>query len=310
MCIVVSIVTLEETQIFFKQLLGSIGEDPDRQGLIKTPERFLKSFQELTQGYLQNLEEIVNDALFDCESNQPVYIQDIPFYSLCEHHLLPFFGKCQVAYIPNGKVLGLSKIYRIVDLFAKRLQLQERLTQQIGDALKKVTNAKALFVELTGEHLCVAMRGVQRNHSFTHTVYRYGEIPAQPANLNTKKVIEPTTTLHLCTLELPLKIGCYESEQHTTTPVKIEIDVQLPMEMHSLTDQLNCVICYDQLIQFLEKTCFKERYQLIEYACRVIYEQVHHFLEKMNKDCLIRVSLKKILQHPLLADSTCCISDF
>ena len=310
MCIVISIVTLEETNSFFERLLGSIGEDPKRQGLVKTPERFLKSFQELTQGYQQNLDEIVNGALFDCETDEPVYIQDIPYFSLCEHHLLPFFGKCQVAYVPSGKVLGLSKIYRIVDLFAKRLQLQERLTQQIGETLKEVTGAKALFVEMTGEHLCVAMRGVQRSHSFMRTVYHYGEIPEKTLKLSHKEVLEPTTVLHLCTLELPLKIGCYESEQHTTTPVKIEIDIQLPKEIHCVQDQLQSVLCYDQLIRFLEETCFKERYQLIEYACRMVYNNLRDYLAKTYQICPVRVAFQKQLQHPLLANSTCTISDF
>ena len=310
MYIVISIVTLEETNSFFKHLFGSIGEDPHRQGLVKTPERFLKSFQELTQGYQQNLDEIVNGALFDCETNEPIYIQDIPYFSLCEHHLLPFFGKCQVTYIPSGKVLGLSKIYRIVDLFAKRLQLQERLTQQIGEALKEVTRAKALFVEIMGEHLCVAMRGVQRSHSFMRTQYHYGEIPKKTLTLSHKEVSEPTTSLHLCTLELPLKIGCYESEKHTTTPVKIEIDIQLPKEIHYAQDQLNEVICYDQLIRFLEETCLKERYQLIEYACRMVYNNLHDYLAKTYQDCPIRVVFQKHLQHPLLAHSTCTLSDF
>ena len=310
MCIVISIVTLEETNSFFERLLGSIGEDPKRQGLVKTPERFLKSFQELTQGYQQNLDEIVNGALFDCETNEPVYIQDIPYFSLCEHHLLPFFGKCQVAYVPSGKVLGLSKIYRIVDLFAKRLQLQERLTQQIGETLKEVTGAKALLVEMTGEHLCVAMRGVQRSHSFMRTVYHYGKVPEQSTQPINKVIIKPATILHLCTLEIPLKVGCYETEQHTTTPVKIEIDIQLPKEIYLAKDQLNNVICYDKLIHFLKETCLNERYQLIEYACRMLYDNLHNYLAKMDQTCLVRVSLKKKLQHPLLENSTCIISDF
>lgn len=302
--------TLEEVNSFFEHLLESVDEDPKRQGLVKTPERFLKSFQELTQGYQQNLDEIVNGALFDCETEEPVCIQDIPYFSLCEHHLLPFFGKCQVCYVPSGKVLGLSKVYRIVDLFAKRLQLQERLTQQIGETLKEVTGAKALFVEMTGEHLCVAMRGVQRSQSFMRTVYHYGEIPEQVLPLKHKERVGPKSILHLCTLELPLKIGCYESEQHTTTPVKLEIDIQLPQEIYCAQDQLEVVICYDQLIRFLEETCLKERYQLIEYACRMVYNSLHDYLAKAYRDCPIRVAFQKQLQHPLLANSTCTISDF
>lgn len=310
MYIVISIVTSEETYIFFEHLLKGIGEDPKRQGLIKTPERFLKSFQELTKGYQQDLEDVVNGAIFDCEVEQPIFIQDIPYFSLCEHHLLPFFGHCQVAYIPFGKVIGLSKVYRIIDLFARRLQLQERLTQQIGDALKEVTGAKALYVEMTGEHLCVAMRGVQRSHSFMRTTYQYGEVITGVANLEKKKPLEPYAILHLCTLELPLKIGCYESEQHTTTPVKIEVDIQLPKEIMQVEDQLQSVLCYDQLVQFLEKDFLKERYQLIEYACRILYDNVHQYLKVNYKPCCIRVSLKKVLQHSILADSTCTISDF
>ena len=158
-----------------RTLFEQCGENFQREGLQKTPLRVLKAFEELTQGYRQTLEEIVNGALFECDNKAPVWVENIPFFSLCEHHLLPFFGHCTIAYLPNGKVLGVSKIYRIVNLFARRLQLQERLTQQIGTSLLEVTGAKGVLVEMTGEHLCVAMRGVQRSQSKMRTFYRFGE---------------------------------------------------------------------------------------------------------------------------------------
>ena len=162
----------KDVKDLFEKLFKLCGEEPQREGLKDTPHRFLKAFRELTQGYQQNLEEVVNNALFAAPNHEPVVLHNIPFYSLCEHHLLPFFGYCTVKYVPNKKVLGLSKIYRIIELYSKRLQLQERLTHQIGETIQKVTDAKAVSIEMVGEHMCVAMRGIQKTQSSVKTIYR------------------------------------------------------------------------------------------------------------------------------------------
>lgn len=149
----------------FRQLIKAIGENPDRQGLQKTPERAWNALQYLTQGYQQDLKTLINDALFETDMDEMVIVKDIELYSLCEHHLLPFIGKCHVAYIPNGKVLGLSKVARIVDLFAKRLQIQENLTKQIAECLLQVTEALGVAVIIEAQHLCMMMRGVEKQNS-------------------------------------------------------------------------------------------------------------------------------------------------
>lgn len=143
------------------ELLLEIGEDPAREGLVKTPQRFAKAFRELTIGYEQTSAELVNDAIFTHEKAEMVLVRDIEFYSLCEHHLLPFFGKASVAYIPNGKIIGLSKIPRIVNMFARRLQIQERLTQEICAELKNILNPLGVACSIEGYHMCMMMRGIQ-----------------------------------------------------------------------------------------------------------------------------------------------------
>lgn len=148
-----------------QQFLKGIGEDPSREGLLKTPARWEDAMKELTQGYDQNLEEVVNGALFETETNGMVIVKDIECYSLCEHHVLPFVGKVHVGYIPGAHVLGLSKIARIVDMFARRLQVQERLTQQICDALDEVLSPKGVGVVIEADHFCMMMRGVGKQHS-------------------------------------------------------------------------------------------------------------------------------------------------
>jgi len=152
-----------------KDTLVSLGEDPSREGLLKTPHRVAKSLQDLTAGYAVNVDKLINEALFDVPYNEMVLVRDIDFYSLCEHHLLPFFGKCHVAYIPDGKVIGLSKIPRIVDAFSRRLQVQERLTSQIAEAILSTVKPLGVAVVMEARHLCMEMRGAQSKNSPTVT---------------------------------------------------------------------------------------------------------------------------------------------
>ncbi|BCX78648.1 GTP cyclohydrolase I FolE [Campylobacter sp. 19-13652] len=150
-------------------MLKIMGEDPSREGLIKTPTRVFKAFEFLTSGYKQDPKEVLNDALFTSSNNEMVLIKDIEFYSLCEHHLLPIIGRAHVAYIPNGKVVGLSKIPRLVNIFARRLQIQEQLTEQIAQALEEVIAPKGCGVVIEARHMCMEMRGVQKINSTTTT---------------------------------------------------------------------------------------------------------------------------------------------
>lgn len=153
----------------FSQIIAKIGEDLERPGLVDTPERAAKAFQFLTQGYEQKIEDVVNDALFPSKSNDMVIVKDIELYSLCEHHLLPFIGKAHIGYIPQGKVLGLSKLARIVDMFSRRLQIQEDLSSQIAETIAEVTHAKGVGVIIEAQHLCMMMRGVEKQNSSMRT---------------------------------------------------------------------------------------------------------------------------------------------
>lgn len=152
-----------------RDVLAQLGENPSREGLLRTPERYEKAMRFLTSGYDTKLEDIVNHALFDCKCDEMVIVKDIEFFSLCEHHLLPFFGKVHVAYLPKDKVIGLSKIPRIVNMFARRLQLQERLTQQIAEAVESVISPRGVAVMAEASHFCMMMRGVEKQHSSTIT---------------------------------------------------------------------------------------------------------------------------------------------
>ena len=153
----------------FRSILEAIGEDPERQGLRRTPGRAAIALEFLTQGYRQDLDEIINDAVFDSEASEIILVKDIELYSMCEHHLLPFIGRAHVAYIPNGKVIGLSKVARIVDVFARRLQIQENLTTQIAESLMSCLEPSGVAVVVEAKHLCMMMRGVEKQNSIMKT---------------------------------------------------------------------------------------------------------------------------------------------
>ena len=156
-------------QDLIRSLLADLGEDPAREGLRETPRRVEESLKFLTQGYRADVDAVINDALFSVDYNEMVIVKDIDFYSLCEHHLLPFFGKCHIAYLPKGKVIGLSKIPRLVEVFARRLQIQERMTSQIAETIREKINPLGVAVVMEATHLCMAMRGVEKQNSFAVT---------------------------------------------------------------------------------------------------------------------------------------------
>lgn len=160
---------LDELAAHYKEILKILGENPDREGLLKTPARVAKAMQILTRGYRQDAHKVLTDALFKEEYNQMVIVKDIDFYSMCEHHMLPFFGKVHVAYIPNGYITGLSKIARVVDIFSHRLQVQERLTQQIKDCIQDTLKPLGVMVVIEAKHMCMQMRGVEKQNSVTTT---------------------------------------------------------------------------------------------------------------------------------------------
>ncbi len=166
-----------------KVILGEIGENPEREGLIDTPERVAKAYEYLTKGYHQDANSILNGAIFEEKYDEMVIVKDIDFYSMCEHHMLPFFGKVHVAYIPKGKIVGLSKIPRLVDMYARRLQVQERFTQQIADVLEEKLQPKGVAVVVEGYHMCMMMRGVQKQNSTTTTSAVHGAFRAEKTRL-------------------------------------------------------------------------------------------------------------------------------
>lgn len=168
----------------YREILRSLGEDPEREGLLDTPQRAAKAMRFLTQGYGQNLKEVLNGAVFASDSNEMVIVRNIELYSLCEHHLLPFIGKAHVAYLPDGKVIGLSKVARIVDMYARRLQIQENLTRQIADAMMEVTGGHGAAVVLEAQHMCMMMRGVEKQNSTMTTSVMRGQFKK---NQNTRQ---------------------------------------------------------------------------------------------------------------------------
>ena len=164
-----------------KKLLIELGENPEREGLKNTPARVAESYKFLTRGYHQNIDDVLNDAFFEAEDNHMVIVKDIELYSLCEHHMLPFIGKCHIGYIPNRKVLGVSKLARVVDVFASRLQIQERLTEQIAHTIMEKTGAQGVGVVIEAKHLCMMMRGVEKQNSKMITSSMHGTFRSQLA---------------------------------------------------------------------------------------------------------------------------------
>ena len=162
-------INIKRIEELVKELLIQIGEDPDREGIVRTPERVANAWNFFSKGYTQNVESIINNAVFTEDYDEMVTIKDIDFFSLCEHHLLPFFGKAHVAYIPDGKIIGLSKVPRIVEMFSRRLQVQERMTQQIAEILNSVLCPQGVAVVLEGQHMCMQMRGVEKQNSYATT---------------------------------------------------------------------------------------------------------------------------------------------
>lgn len=160
----------------YKEIIEQLGEDPSREGLQGTPHRASQAMQYLTKGYQENIDDIINGALFDSDMSEMVIVKDIELYSLCEHHLLPFYGKCHIGYLPNKKVLGLSKLARIVDYYARRLQIQERLTSQIAGLIEQITGALGVAVVVEARHLCMMMRGVEKQNSVMTTSVMLGEM--------------------------------------------------------------------------------------------------------------------------------------
>ena len=171
----------ERVQQLIKELLIEIGEDPEREGLARTPERVAKAYEFLTQGYHIDTKEMINDAVFEAFANNMIISRDIEVYSLCEHHLLPFFGRCHIGYVARKKVLGLSKLARIMDCYARRLQIQERLTQQIAESIMEETNADGVGVVMECRHLCMMMRGVEKQNSIMTTSSVLGTFHDHPA---------------------------------------------------------------------------------------------------------------------------------
>lgn len=170
----------QKIEVMVKDLLNEIGENPDREGLIRTPHRVAKAYEFLTQGYHQDIEEVLNNAIFEEKYDEMVLVKDIDFYSMCEHHMLPFFGKAHIAYIPNGKIVGLSKLPRIVDVFSRRLQVQERLTLQIAETIQKYLDPVGVAVVTEASHMCMMMRGVQKQNSSTTASAMLGVFKSDP----------------------------------------------------------------------------------------------------------------------------------
>jgi GTP cyclohydrolase I len=186
---------MDRAERLVHDLLIELGEDPQREGLLKTPERVIRAFRFLTEGYRKDVDELFNDAFFEEDYDEMVVVRDIELHSLCEHHLLPFFGKAHVAYIPNRRIVGLSKIPRLVDLFARRLQVQERMTKEIAETMMEKLNPRGVAVVIEARHLCMVMRGVEKQHSSMTTSHMLGAFrDAQSTRMEFMNLISPRST--------------------------------------------------------------------------------------------------------------------
>ena len=172
---------MNNLESLYRQVLTELGENPEREGLLDTPKRAAKAMQFLPSGYTTDIKEVVNGAVFTSDNDEMVVVQGIEFYSLCEHHVLPFIGRCHIGYLPNGQVLGLSKFARIVDVFARRLQIQENMTKQIAEAVQEVTGCRGVGVIMEAQHMCMMMRGVQKQNSMMRTSVMLGDFRSNPA---------------------------------------------------------------------------------------------------------------------------------
>ena len=182
---------MQDMEEQIRKILLSLGEDPEREGLKKTPERVRRSLEYLTRGYSQDLEKVINGAVFEVESQDMVIVRDIEFYSMCEHHMLPFFGKCAIGYIQRGKIFGVSKLARIVDMYARRLQIQERLSNQVAQAIYETIRPEGVGVVMEAQHLCMLMRGVQKQNSIMVTSAMLGSFRSrQTTRMEFLKLIE------------------------------------------------------------------------------------------------------------------------
>jgi len=173
-----------------RELLVKVGENPEREGLLKTPLRVAKSFEFLTKGYKEDIDKIINNAIFEAESKDMVIVKDIEFYSMCEHHLLPFYGKCHIGYIPKNKIIGVSKLARVVDVFSRRLQIQERLSQQISSTILEKLDALGVGIVMEAQHMCMTMRGVKKQHSMMVTSAMHGIFRQSPTRLEFLNLIK------------------------------------------------------------------------------------------------------------------------
>jgi GTP cyclohydrolase I len=301
------------TEKFFRAWCASIGEDPEREGLKGTPARILSSLHELTEGYEVQPSQFFNNALFECSYKNMVWERNIPFYSLCEHHVLPFFGHCTVAYLPSGKVIGLSKIHAIVDMYARRLQLQERMTDQIAQTVRDLCCARGVGVWVEAKHLCLAMRGERDNQAKTVTHATLGAFETDEAVrgefLNGMLGADtPRTTLGLTSLSLEVSVGCTPSEKKRKIAVNLDLELRFPTPPRGcLSDRLRDTVCYDRLSRSILQLCAGRHFDLLEHLG---YELYRHLKSSgiLDDGILAKITLHKPL--PSGRESRFSVGDF
>ncbi len=289
------------TQAYTK-MLATLEENINFSTSKDTPTRATKAFCHLTQGYKLQLEDIVNGALFPTTNNDLIIVKDIELISLCEHHLLPFIGKCHVGYIPNGKILGLSKIARIVDMFARRLQLQENLNQQIAKAILEVTNAIGVGIIIEAKHLCMMARGIKKQNATVKTSSMLGSFKNDDGVqkkffrlLETKT--KPTfTQLKLKNFKFDINLGCSTQERATPQPVFLDLIIRFPISPEAInSDNLEETICYEKLTKAISKFCQNKEFHLIEYLVKQLYDFLKDYLKNETK-ILLHIKKTKPLE--------------